>query len=54
MNLDVNTMSDQELRVTIRALIETSVIEHDRITALQDRVLQLEMQINFLIKDTKP
>ena len=45
MNFDLNKMTIQELRGVLQVLVENLNHEHNRITALQDRVLKLEIEI---------
>lgn len=44
MNLNIDTMTLDELRQVIKMMVENSNNEHNRITALQERVLALEMK----------
>lgn len=42
--LSVDKMDMEDLKEAIKILIENSCHEHDRLTALQDRVLKLELK----------
>jgi len=44
MNLNIDTMTIDELKDVVKMLLTSSFFEHDRLTALQDRVLKLEMK----------
>lgn len=50
MNLDINTMTLDELKDLCKLLVENIYHEHERITLLQNRILKLEMnfQPNFI------
>jgi hypothetical protein len=53
MKLNVDEMNVFELKTVVKMLIEDLLYEHDRISVLQDRMLQLELAVyrnNDIIK----
>ena len=46
MNLDIDKMSSIEIKDLLKMIMRLMNVESDRVTELQDRVLELEIKLN--------
>lgn len=50
MNLNIDSMTLDEIKNIVKVIVQNTLHDHDRITILQDRILEMEREIFKLEK----